>query len=177
MEVEAILHLRRVGVAELLVERLLCEERLVVFDGEGDVMKRAGAEAPTARRQIGFMVQVDDAPWPTPGGREPVVWSIDTDPLEAQGVDEELFLFLDAAHRHHGAEEAARGDVRADVFRRPRSPEVVGFDDFVVHARRMAHLQILPSEPLLHPPVLDRVAFEMFFPEGDRSGRNGVAQT
>ena len=95
MKVVAILHVRRVGIPELFVQRLLCQQRLVVVNLEGDVMEDAGPEAPASRGAIGFVMQVDDAPGRAHGSLEAVIRSVDADLAEAHGLDEEPLLFLD----------------------------------------------------------------------------------
>src|SRR5262245_16653103 len=105
-----------------------------------------------------------------------MIRTIDADLSEAERVDEELLLFLDAAHRHHGTEEAARGHVGADAPRRPGPTVIVGFDDFVDQTCRVLHPQIFACEPFLDPVVLDAVPLDVFLPEGNRSARNRVAE-
>jgi hypothetical protein len=106
VEVEAVLHLGRVGVAQLLVERLLRHEGVVGIDVKRDVMRGAGTEGPAPLRPVRLVQQLDGAIRAAVGNLEPVIRALDADLAEPERVHEERLLLVDVAHRHGGAEEA-----------------------------------------------------------------------
>src|SRR5215469_8596985 len=55
VEVEAVLNLRAIGVAELFVNALLLRERFVRANVESHVVRRTGAEGPASGRFVGLM--------------------------------------------------------------------------------------------------------------------------
>ena len=101
---------------------LLRHERVISLDVEGDVMGGARAERPRSWRARRLVMQIDNAAGSAAAGFKAVVIAIDAEFAEAERLDEELFLLLDGAHRHHCAEEPARRHI--------------GLISFVVHGRR-----------------------------------------
>ena len=175
VEVEAVLDLGRVGVPELLVDRLLLHERLVRLDVEGDVMRRPGAEAPASGIPVRFVVQIHDPAGAGAWNFESMIRAVDSDLPEAERVDEKRFLIANVAHRQHGAEKAARPDVPAHLLRRPGMALIARvLDHLEEESGRMAHAKVLGAKPLLHAAMLRAVSVEVRLPERRRPLRDRI---
>ncbi len=175
VEVETILDVGRVGIAQLFEQRLLRDERGIGLDVEGNVMRCARAEGPRSRRARRLVMQIDDAARTTSASLEPMDVAIDSELAKTHRLDEELLLLLDTAYRHHRAEESTRRDVGADLIRHPRAPQIVArLDDLEQHTGRMTDANGLRAEALLDLAVLDLVAGEVIFPERRGAGGHGI---
>src|SRR2546425_9769173 len=92
MEVIPVLDLRAVGVAELFVQVLLLGEPLVGADVEREMMCRAGAEAPAARRAVRLVVEHQRFRRAAGMHFESMIRAVSARLAKSQRVDEEPFL-------------------------------------------------------------------------------------
>src|SRR5204862_2406319 len=97
------------------------------------------------------------------------VWTVHADLSKAERVDEKRFLIANVAHRQYGAEEAARPDVPAHLFRRPGITLIARvLDHLEEQSRRMAHANVLGAKPLLDAAMLGTASVEVRLPERGR---------
>ena len=176
VEVVAILHLRRVGVPQLLVQGLLARQLLVVLDPEGDVVERALAETPAARRTIRLVVQVHEAGRVAARQRQAMEVAVDADLAEAQGVDEELLRLGQLTHRQHRGVEPARRHIGADRARRPRPPGIVGLHQLEHLSRGMSGADERGAEALVDAAVQGAMLRQVSNPERQRPPGHGVGE-
>ena len=93
---------------------------------------------------------------------EAVIRSFARGLAEAERFGEESLLFVELTDRQHGAEEAAIGDVRADLARRPSGTRIARrLDDLEEESGRMAEADEVFAEALLDAAVVHVVPLEM----------------
>src|ERR1019366_957832 len=101
MEVETVLSLRSIGVAEFFVDCLLLRKCCVVGAPEGDVVDSAGAKAPASRRSVRFMHQRNCLVRAAGTRFKAMISTVYTGLAEAKSLDEKALRLGGFAHGQH----------------------------------------------------------------------------